>query len=132
MKNDAVAVGSTLLRIGIQVPGTCKRCGEQETTMHILTQCAFADKVRELVPSLFTPAVISTTDLFRLRRRLVNLPPSGLTALLCPWILWLFWTNMNKFQFEDKSFSETELVTRALVLAREWQTTALPIGPRFD
>ena len=135
MKNDAVAVGSTLLKRGIQVDGTCKRCGEQETTIHLFTQCAFAKKVWELVPSLFTPAVrtcASITELLRLCTRLVNLPPTGISVPLYPWILWLLWTNRIKLLFEDKSFNESELVTRALVLAREWQSTSLPAGSRSD
>lgn len=84
---------------------------------------------------MFTPAVrscTSITDLLRLCIRLVNLPPSGLEQPLYPWILWLLWTNRNKLQFEDKSFSETELVTRALVYAIEWKSNSLPTGSRSD
>lgn len=45
----------------------------------------------------------------------------GLNVPLYPWILWLLWTSRNQLLFEDKSFSETEVIRRAVKCAKEWQ-----------
>lgn len=50
-----------------------------------------------------------------------NLPPVGLSVPLYPWILWVLWTSRNQLCFEDKSFSESEVLTKAIKTAREWQ-----------
>ncbi|XP_033133568.1 uncharacterized protein LOC103836696 [Brassica rapa] len=54
--------------------------------------------------------------------RMINLPPTGQTSPLYPWILWVLWTSRNQFMFEDKSFSESEMICKALKLAKEWQS----------
>ncbi|KAF3488490.1 hypothetical protein F2Q69_00056706 [Brassica cretica] len=93
------------------VDGKCKRCGEVETTTHVMFLCPFAKKVWEEIPALFVPS------------------PST------PWIMWVLWTSRNQLVFEDKSFSETEVLGKAIKHAREWQestTKAVPpsISPR--
>ncbi|KAG5377977.1 hypothetical protein IGI04_025819 [Brassica rapa subsp. trilocularis] len=60
-------------------------------------------------------------DLLKLGSRMINLPPSGLTGPLYPWIFWVLWTSRNQLMFEDKSFSETEMVLKAIKAAKEWQ-----------
>lgn len=52
---------------------------------------------------------------------MINLPPTGLSVPLYPWIMWALWTCRNQLCFEDKSFSESEVLTKAIKSAREWQ-----------
>lgn len=51
-----MAVGEALLKRGIMVVGKCKRCGEVETTTHVMFLCPFAKKVWEEIPALFVPS----------------------------------------------------------------------------
>lgn len=124
VKNEALAVGENLIRRGIQVDGKCKRCGETETIFHVMFSCPTARKVWDQVPAMAIPTVSSCNsmeDLLKLGSRMINLPPSGLTIPLYPWIFWVLWTSRNQLMFEDKSFSETEMVLKAIKAAKEWQ-----------
>uniref|UniRef100_A0A0D3ABG6 RNase H type-1 domain-containing protein n=1 Tax=Brassica oleracea var. oleracea TaxID=109376 RepID=A0A0D3ABG6_BRAOL len=58
-------------------------------------------------------------------RQMTALPPTGLTMPLHPWIMWVLWTSRNQFSFEDKSFSESEMILKAIKLAKEWQSAQL-------
>lgn len=111
------------------VDGKCKRCGELETTIHVMFQCPFAQKVWEKVPALHVPGVLqvnSIEDLLKACTRMINLPPTGVVSPLYPWLLWVLWTSRNQLVFEDKSFSETEVLGKALNHAREWQNSISP------
>lgn len=126
LKNNALAVGDSLVRRGIQVDGRCKRCGEPETILHVMFTCPTARKVWELAPVLMPPSrstCDSVAELLKSCARLTNLPPTGLITPLYPWLLWVLWTSRNQLRFEDKSFSETEMVTRAIKAAKEWQAS---------
>ncbi|WZZ63736.1 hypothetical protein YC2023_075106 [Brassica napus] len=57
-----------------------------------------------------------------------NLPPSGLSQPLYPWILWNLWLCRNQNLFEEKRFSEIETTTKAIKDCREWQL-AQPLKP---
>ncbi|KAH0917249.1 hypothetical protein HID58_024909 [Brassica napus] len=70
-------------------------------------------QIRRLVPSCSMEDERCT--------RMTNLPPVGLSSPLYPWIMWVLWTSRNKFLFEDKSFSEAEIILKAVMLAKEWQ-----------
>ncbi|XP_013616938.1 PREDICTED: uncharacterized protein LOC106323345 [Brassica oleracea var. oleracea] len=59
---------------------------------------------------------------------MVNLPPSGLSQPLYPWILWNLWLSRNQILFEDKRFSEIETTNKAIKDCREWQL-AQPLKP---
>lgn len=122
-------MGDLLKRRGIQTDGKCKRCGGDETILHILLTCPFAMKVWELSPALFKPnpsVVTSVTELFNSCQKMVNLPPSGISQLLFPWILWNLWTSRNQLVFQDKLFDENEVITKALKDGREWQLAQPP------
>lgn len=117
-------VGENLIRRGIQVDGKCKRCGETETIFHVMFSCPTARKVWDQVPAMAIPTVSSCNsmeDLLKLGSRMINLPPSGLTIPLDPWIFWVLWTSRNQLMFENKFFSETEMVLKAIKEAKEWQ-----------
>nr|VDD10041.1 unnamed protein product [Brassica rapa] len=68
----------------------------------------------------------SLEDLLISCSRMTNLPPTGLSKPLYPWLLWVLWTSRNQFLFEDKSFSETEMLTKAIRAAKEWQESLPP------
>ncbi|XP_009137100.1 uncharacterized protein LOC103861146 [Brassica rapa] len=124
VQNNALAVGETLLKRGIQVDGRCKRCGESESIQHVIFYCPFAKRIWDSVPALCVPNHIAGTSIGQLLQdctRMINLPPSGVTVPLHPWIMWLLWTSRNQLLFEDKSFSEAEVLVKAIKCAKEWQ-----------
>lgn len=55
VKSNALAVGETLLKRGIQVDGKCKRCGEAESILHVMFACPTAQKVWALAPAMNLP-----------------------------------------------------------------------------
>lgn len=126
LKNNALAVGETLLRRGMQVDGKCKRCGEDESIFHVMFACPMAKKVWDLVPAMATPVRSSCNSMENLLKacaRMTNLPSTGLATPLYPWIFWVLWTSRNQLIFEYKSFSETEMLVKALKAAKEWQAS---------
>lgn len=125
IKNKAIPVNENLIRRGIEMDGQCKRCGVLETECHVFSQCPFAARVWDLLPTLYTPVLstISTPAALLLAcRRMVSLPPTGLhTADIYQWVLWYLWVARNKFAFENLMMSEQEVATLALREARIWQ-----------
>ncbi|KAL0857263.1 hypothetical protein Bca101_062417 [Brassica carinata] len=124
MMHNALAVGESLLERGMQVDGRCKRCGGSESVLHVMFHCPFARRIWESCPALSVPPaslISSVEDLLKAGTRMVNLPPVGLSVPLYPWILWVLWTSRNQLRFEDKSFSESEVLAKAIWSAREWQ-----------
>ncbi|WZY83148.1 hypothetical protein YC2023_029532 [Brassica napus] len=124
VKNDILAVGEALIKRGIQIDGKCKRCGESESALHVLFSCPFAKRIWDRVPAINKPSedtVQTATELLQACSSMINLPPTGLSSPLYPWVMWVIWTSRNQLIFEDKSFSETEVMLKALKHAREWQ-----------
>lgn len=123
--NGALPVGSVLLTRGLHAEATCKRCGEIETPLHLFLTCPFAARVWELVPALFKPKigdVSSVRELLLSNTRIVNLPPTGLgSSQIYPWLYWHLWKARNKLIFEDKSWTEKELIVKILKDARSWE-----------
>ena len=64
-------------------------------------------------------------DLLHQCTRLQNLPPTGLELPLYPSIMWVLWTIRNQLLFEEKSFSETEVLLKAIRSAKEWQDSQI-------
>lgn len=94
--------------------------------------CPYALKVWSLVPSLHALNTNSGSSIGKLLQdclRMVNLPHVGVNVPLYPWVLWLLWTSRNQFLFEDKSFSETEVIQRTVKCAKEWQEANLKSPP---
>ncbi|KAH0928121.1 hypothetical protein HID58_013848 [Brassica napus] len=95
----------------------------------LMFECPIARKVWDLVPAMAIPSRAvcnSLEDLLISCSRMTNLPPTGLSKPLYPWLLWVLWTSRNQFLFEDKSFSETEMLTKAIRAAKEWQESLPP------
>lgn len=124
VKSNALAVGETLIKRGIQTEGKCKRCGASESILHVMLSCPYAQRVWRLAPIL-TPLTTgsdeSMAEVLQTCTRMINLPPTGLVTPLYPWIFWVLWTSRNQLLFEDKSFSETETMLKAIKAAVEWQ-----------
>lgn len=107
--SKALPVGSLLESRGLIITPTCRRCGAQETEIHVLLHCPFVLRVWELAPCIHKPLldISSVAQLLQQCRRMLSLPPTGLGATpLYPWILWTLWTNRNKLLFENLKFSE--------------------------
>ncbi|XP_013608150.1 PREDICTED: uncharacterized protein LOC106314889 [Brassica oleracea var. oleracea] len=120
-KTNALAVGEMLIKWGIQVDGKCKICGSIEYVLHAMLTCPFAQKVWKLAPVKYGPNCNpdqSMGEVLDVCLKTVNLPPSGLVTPLYPWIFWVLWTSRNQLLFEDKSFSETYTMLRAIKAAK--------------
>ena len=125
LKNNALAVGEALVTRGILSEGKCKRCGESESAFHVMFKCPIEQKTWKLAPTSLTPNTQSCDSmeaLLKACRQMTALPPTGLTMPMHPWIMWVLWTSRNQFNFEDKSFSESEMILKAIKLAKEWQS----------
>ncbi|KAF2597542.1 hypothetical protein F2Q68_00012423 [Brassica cretica] len=53
-------------------------------------------------------------------KRQICLPPSGVSSTILPWVCWALWTARNTLLFEKRTFTPTEVATKAIRLAREW------------
>ncbi|CAE6260703.1 unnamed protein product [Arabidopsis arenosa] len=59
-------------------------------------------------------------------KKMVALPPTGLSsAPLYPWIFWHLWKARNLLIYEEKGFSEEEVVLKAINDARSWMEAQL-------
>ncbi|KAF3490042.1 hypothetical protein F2Q69_00058067 [Brassica cretica] len=59
----------------------------------------------------------------------VCLPPTGVNAgSLAAWVIWSLWITRNYRIFQDKTFMEQEVVTKAIVDGKEW-SAAQPLKP---
>ncbi|KAG5398184.1 hypothetical protein IGI04_019998 [Brassica rapa subsp. trilocularis] len=101
-----------------------ERCGNLESINHLIFHCPFAREVWKLAPLDGSFGISGLTDLradWNDLHRLGCLPPTGLTPPpLVPWILWALWKARNRFVFENFSGSPADVLSQAIVLAREW------------
>lgn len=134
MVKKAIPVSSNLERRG--VPSfNCKKCGEHEDDLHVFLTCPLAEEVWSYIPTSQRPSrsISAVADLIKLGRYLVPLPPTGLTALLWPWVLWNLWKARNKLVFENRVFTAQEVVLKSIKDAKEWtnaQATSEVMIPR--
>lgn len=71
------------------------------------------------------PMVANIAALLNLGKGLVNLPPTGLTCPLYPWLLWYLWKARNLLLFKDRMMQEHEIITLEIKGARVWQADQL-------
>lgn len=119
--HNAIALGSNLQKRGLVNMSSCPRCQEVETAEHCFFTCPFAKKVWEAVPlatSLHIAAGISIRDYIVKSRRLVCLPPSGVTLNILPWVLWAVWTSRNLLIFEGRCVSPEDTAAKGVKLAK--------------
>lgn len=129
VKSNALGVGESLIRRGIQVDGKCKRCGASGSIHHVMIACPFAQRVWKLAPVLMPPIDFlssSMEEVLHACTKIINLPPTGLSTPLYPWIFWVLWTSRNQLMFENKSFSEAEMMHKATRAAIEWHSALIP------
>lgn len=143
IKSGAIAVGSNLQARGMSGDFRCKRCGKQETDLHLFLTCHFANRVWDLLPDLHSPSPVSITtipQLLQQSKRLICSPPVGLSdAALFPWVIWYLWSARNILCFENVTITEHEVVNLAIKEARSWQAAQqsksslpLPVLTRKD
>ncbi|XP_010446224.1 PREDICTED: uncharacterized protein LOC104729021 [Camelina sativa] len=122
-----------LVSRGIGDAGSCKRCGGNEDALHVLGSCLFAKRVWQLAPFASLPSLDnlnSVKDLLVSVGQSFTLPPVGLSiAPLYPWFLWFLWKSRNLLVFENKVWSENDVIQKAILEARNWQQ-ALLIQPK--
>lgn len=91
--------------------------------MHVFFQFPFAKEVWLLLP-LKSPIHIAEEADFKTlvvrSREMICLPPTGIRAPVFLWICWSLWTARNKLIFEDKTVQPSEVATKWLATALEW------------
>ncbi|XP_019082570.1 PREDICTED: uncharacterized protein LOC109125409 [Camelina sativa] len=127
--HNAIPVGSNLQECGINPTANCPHSGNEETGVHLLFLCPFAVKVWDLAPfkaSVGSPQIPSIQAGFERLLQSICLPPVGLSqGPLFPWIIWTLWTNRNKKIFENKQMASTEVMTQAILQAKEWNANQI-------
>lgn len=122
----ALSVGTNLAARNIPVDPRCKRCGEPESSYHLLFQCSYTHQVWSLAPYMRSVEASGLLDLEQEWRNTCNittLPPVGIPSLqLTPWIFWHLWIARNNLVFNNKPATPQETLTKAMVAAREWAT----------
>ncbi|KAF2534344.1 hypothetical protein F2Q70_00030427 [Brassica cretica] len=101
--------------------------------MHLFLHCRIAQEVWRGVPwaSTFDSAQSSSfVEELTLSIGRRNLPPTGVTINLFPWVCWFIWISQNQLIFEKRSSQLEDLICEAIQAAREWEqaqsTTAPP------
>lgn len=120
----AIPVGENLETRGIRTNIQCRRCGEAETTTHLLFSCPFAQNVWGRIQTGTTVHLAVIEDLRDALVKFRNvhcLPPSGVVGNILPWVCWQLWTARNKLIFENRDSLPEEIATRSLTAAREWE-----------
>ncbi|KAF3609094.1 hypothetical protein DY000_02051004 [Brassica cretica] len=64
-------------------------------------------------------------SLFANGKKYTNLPPVGCDTPVWPWLLWNLWKARNKLCFENKTFTEWEVVNKSVIDAKEWAAAQL-------
>ncbi|XP_048604798.1 uncharacterized protein LOC125582248 [Brassica napus] len=112
---DSLPTGANLSRRGISSNVNCVHCNCQETTLHALFNCRFAQEVWKSGPwesYMDHNTLNSFRGLLVSSQRKKNLPPYGVSINLLPWICW--------------TYSPQETFNKAILLAREWEHAQKP------
>ncbi|XP_013608331.1 PREDICTED: uncharacterized protein LOC106315106 [Brassica oleracea var. oleracea] len=108
---------------------SCRRCGELETADHIFLHCAFTRRIwsASIWRNEFILTDTSTlATIFLESANYINLPPLGIKETIFPWICWAIWTARNYLIFENRNFEPTDILSKAIANAREWNASQLP------
>ncbi|ESQ45723.1 hypothetical protein EUTSA_v10011157mg, partial [Eutrema salsugineum] len=120
----ALPVGTNLASRILGTDPSCHRCGQPESTDHLLFHCDFARTVWHTAP--FSPPISIHQDqqfhyLWKDVKDTSCSPPLDLPkGLLAPWICWNLWKARNNSIFSDKSFSEVETLNKSIADASKW------------
>ncbi|CAA7055149.1 unnamed protein product [Microthlaspi erraticum] len=127
----ALPVGENLRARNVNTAVRCPHCGDEETTLHLLFQCDYAQEVWKLIPctNLLNPHTIQQTRKgMEESRKLVCLPPTGVgSGPISPWVLCSLWKSRNRKAFNgtERQYTPEETMTQAVASAREWQRAQL-------
>ncbi|XP_009140864.1 uncharacterized protein LOC103864847 [Brassica rapa] len=120
----AISVGTNLVAHNIPIDPRCKRCGEPESSYHLLFQCSYAQQIWSLALyaiNIGASGVLDLEQAWRISCNAKTLPPIGIPASqLTPWIIWHLWIARNNLVFNNKPASAQETLTKAMAAAREW------------
>lgn len=120
---NALPTGENLQRRGMIMNTLCCRCGEPESTLHILFHFRFAKEVWLLAPLSIN---IDPSDWTAFKPTLQTsyswtlLPPIGSSANLFPWICWFLWISRNNLLFQNRNLPPQELISKSIAAVREW------------
>lgn len=114
----------------------CIHCEDSESILHLFFHCPFAQKVWELllVVTGFDPMRINSfNEGWRLALKATILPPTGINDCpLIPWVISTIWTTRNFKIFQKRHFTAQEVMTKAIVDAKEWKAAQIIPPPLFQ
>ncbi|CAG7910327.1 unnamed protein product [Brassica rapa] len=110
--HKAISLGSNLQRRGMTSATPCVRCQDTETEMHCFGI--------SLSKAVHLAAVLTFPEVVVKFRKVICLPPSGISLNILPWVLWAIWTARNTLIFEGRYQSPEETALKGIKLAREW------------
>lgn len=132
---NALPLGSNLQSRGNISALHCIRCQQRETAIHCFFTCPFAETVWKLIPLLRAVHIAATTsvkDAVVQFRKIICLPPTGITHNILPWVLWTIWILRNLLIFEKRKLSPEETANKGIWLAREWTQAQVPTKKSKD
>ncbi|CAN6816711.1 unnamed protein product, partial [Brassica oleracea] len=103
--HKAISLGSNLQRRGMTSATPCVRCQDTENEMHCFFNCQYAKNVWDLIPlskAVHLAAGMTFPEVVVKFRRVICLPPSGISLNILPWVLWAIWTARNTLIFEGR------------------------------
>ena len=102
----------------------CGVCGAVESIDHVFFSCPLAQEVWRMVPVKNDILPLESdrfVDNWIAVVGAVSLPPTGVNAgSITAWVIWRLWTTRNYRIFQEKIFTPQEVVTKAIVDAKEW------------
>ncbi|KAL9830584.1 putative reverse transcriptase zinc-binding domain-containing protein [Arabidopsis thaliana] len=126
----AVAVEDRLRTRGILIEDGCSMCPEEnETINHILFQCPLARQVwaLSLLQSPFSGFGNSSfTNMNHVLHNCKNQSISRFLRSVSPWIIWIFWKNINKVLFEGDGSVSHSIVHKAYEDCNHWLSAQDP------
>jgi len=122
----ALPVGLNLTHRHITESAKCPFCDDDESVLHLLFKCPFAQKIWSLAPfksPLICTSILSVTEGIASSSKAICLPPSGLGGgRLSPWLFWTIWSSRNQLIFNKKQTLAEDAYLLAITRAKEWQS----------
>ncbi|KAF3517249.1 hypothetical protein DY000_02063627 [Brassica cretica] len=97
--------------------GICQESHVPNPTSH---QSEELSEAEEQVFSWIAAAIAYGPEIAVKFRKVICLPPTGISLNILPWILWAIWTSRNTLLFEGRYLSPEETASKGLKLSQEW------------